>query len=263
MTKRILFFLAFVFLSSVFFVDNSQAQSTDCTRAGGVCTGGNSCVPPKVSAKDGSSECTKYMGTACCKDPDDNCSGSCKNNCSTFEEPTTDPGEYCGTAGQTCCKPKSLALKCSDTPGNSCKGDMCATLSGLESAPGSCPSGEYCCKNKSAGGGSGSGSGSGSRNSGGGMWNVESLAGFGLPDGTVSGIVENLVSTVLYLFGFLGIIAFVISGIFYLTAAGDADQEKKAKLAMKMGIFGIVVGLVGLVIIQAVDLLLRAGGSGV
>jgi hypothetical protein len=55
----------------------------------------------------------------------------------------------------------------------------------------------------------------------------------------------------------------VISGIFYLTAAGDADQEKKAKLAMKMGIFGIVVGLVGLVIIQAVDLLLRAGGSGV
>jgi hypothetical protein len=89
-------------------------------------------------------------------------------------------------------------------------------------------------------------------------WHISNADGFGLPTGTVSGVVAGILSWILGIFGFLGIIAFIISGVFYLTAAGDAEQEKKAKAAMKMAIFGIIVGLVGVVAIKAVDAMLNA-----
>lgn len=83
----------------------------------------------------------------------------------------------------------------------------------------------------------------------------------GLPGGKISEIVRGVVTWALGIFGFLGIIAFLISGILYLTAAGNAEQEKTAKNAMKMGIIGIVVGLLGFVIIKAVDTMLNARGD--
>jgi hypothetical protein len=91
------------------------------------------------------------------------------------------------------------------------------------------------------------------------MWSVQELGAFGLPSGRITEIIKNIVSWLLYIFGFLGIIAFVISGIMYLTAAGDTEQEKKAKGAMKMGIMGVIVGLAGFVVIQAIDTALNAG----
>lgn len=93
-------------------------------------------------------------------------------------------------------------------------------------------------------------------------WSPDNYGDTGLPSGTVEGIVENIAMWILGLFGFIGVIGFVISGIFYLTAAGDADQEKKAKKAMTMSIIGVIVGLMGLVIINAADTLLNAGGGG-
>lgn len=93
------------------------------------------------------------------------------------------------------------------------------------------------------------------------MWKASDLGGYGLPSGTFSGITNGIVTWALGLFASLGILAFVIAGIWYLTAAGDAEQEKKAKLAMKMGIIGIVVGLIGFVVIKAVDAMLNAGTS--
>lgn len=79
----------------------------------------------------------------------------------------------------------------------------------------------------------------------------------GLPSATVKDIVEKGLSWMLGLFGVVGMIAFVISGTLYLTAAGDAEQEKKAKKAMQVSIIGVIVGLAGLVALQAVDALLR------
>jgi len=93
------------------------------------------------------------------------------------------------------------------------------------------------------------------------MWDIASVGEYGLPSGTTSGIVEAIVIWALGIFGFLGIIAFVISGVLYLTAAGDAEAEKKAKKAMTMGIIGVVVGLVGFVAIQAIDVILDAGSG--
>ena len=83
----------------------------------------------------------------------------------------------------------------------------------------------------------------------------------GLSESTVEGVITSVLEWLLGVFGFLGILTFIASGIFYLTAAGDAEQEKKAKNAMKMGIMGIIVGLAGFVIIQAIDAALNAQGG--
>lgn len=75
---------------------------------------------------------------------------------------------------------------------------------------------------------------------------------FGLPQGSILGIIGALTYWLLAAFGFLGMIGFIISGILYLTAAGDDNQMDKAKNAMKWSIMGIIVGIMGFVIIQAV-----------
>lgn len=94
-----------------------------------------------------------------------------------------------------------------------------------------------------------------------GGWQVSSYSVFGLPGGTVTDIVDNLLMWLLWIFGTIGIIGFVISGIMYLTAGGDAEQEKKAKKAMLMSIIGVVVGLAGWVILQAATEFLKGEGN--
>ena len=66
---------------------------------------------------------------------------------------------------------------------------------------------------------------------------------------------------ILMLFGFIAIIGFVISGILYLTAAGDDKRAGNAKNAMFYSIVGVIVALVGYVVVQAVDLWLSADTS--
>lgn len=92
-------------------------------------------------------------------------------------------------------------------------------------------------------------------------WNTSDYGSLGLPGSTIEAIVTNIAMWILGIFGFIGVIGFVIAGIFYLTAAGNAEQEKTAKKAMTMSIIGVVVGLLGLVIIKAADMLLNAGGT--
>jgi purine-cytosine permease-like protein len=65
----------------------------------------------------------------------------------------------------------------------------------------------------------------------------------------------------LAILGIFGIIGFVISGILYLTAAGNDDQISTAKNAMKYSIIGVIVALLGFVIIQAVNTLLSGNSS--
>lgn len=91
------------------------------------------------------------------------------------------------------------------------------------------------------------------------QWDVMRLRDTQLPDAPVYFIIENLMFWILGIFGFIGVIGFVISGILYLTAAGDESQMEKAKNAMFYSILGVIIGLAGLVIIYAVDTWL--GGS--
>lgn len=100
----------------------------------------------------------------------------------------------------------------------------------------------------------GSGSGSGG-------WNVGNYVGFGLPAGSITGILLNILLWILRIFGIIGIVGFVISGILYLTAAGDEDRMAYAKRAMYYSIIGVIVGLVGVVILQAVDMALNSSSN--
>ncbi|MCX6766801.1 MAG: hypothetical protein NT170_03425 [Candidatus Moranbacteria bacterium] len=79
----------------------------------------------------------------------------------------------------------------------------------------------------------------------------------GLPAGTLTDVIKNLTTWLLGIFGFLAIISFLVSGIMYFLAAGDDKAQEKAKNQMTWSIMGVVIGLVGLVVIYAVDSLLR------
>ncbi len=85
---------------------------------------------------------------------------------------------------------------------------------------------------------------------------------YGLPDGSILGIASNLLFWLLSLFAILGIIGFVLSGIFYLISAGEEDMVTRGKDGMKWSIIGILVGLSGFIIMQAVNLFLGGASKG-
>jgi cytochrome bd-type quinol oxidase subunit 2 len=90
-------------------------------------------------------------------------------------------------------------------------------------------------------------------------WNKSNYDMTGLPHTPVQNIIMNIAGWLLMIIGFIAIIGFVISGILYLTAAGDEDQQEKAKRAMMYSITGVIVALAGLVVIYAVSNIL--GGT--
>ncbi len=73
-----------------------------------------------------------------------------------------------------------------------------------------------------------------------------------LTNTSISTLITKAMQWLLYIFGFVAVIAFIIAGFMYLTAAGDESKIKTAKNAMIWSIVGIVVALAGLIIITAV-----------
>ena len=92
-------------------------------------------------------------------------------------------------------------------------------------------------------------------------WSIDSITGFGLPNNSIKNIIEKLLLWLLGIFSFLGVIGFAISGIMYLTSAGDDDRMKTAKQAMQYSIIGVIVGISGVVIITAANALLKGEGN--
>ncbi len=92
-------------------------------------------------------------------------------------------------------------------------------------------------------------------------WNPGNYTGTGLPRAQLGSIIANIALWLLAIFGFIAVIGFVISGIMYLLSAGDEDRQEQAKRAMYYSITGVIVGLVGLVVIYAVNFFL-GGASG-
>ena len=92
------------------------------------------------------------------------------------------------------------------------------------------------------------------------QWNADNVnAKAGLPTGTITGIVISVMQWILVILGAIGVIGFVVAGIIYLTSAGDDNRIGTAKKAMLYSIIGVIVGLMGYVIIQAVNQML--GGN--
>ena len=91
------------------------------------------------------------------------------------------------------------------------------------------------------------------------QWDPDSLTVFNMPAGTIYGIISNILSWILAVFFLVGLIGFIISGLMYLTSSGDDTRMGQAKKAMTYSIIGVIVGLSGFVIMQAITLML--GGT--
>lgn len=89
------------------------------------------------------------------------------------------------------------------------------------------------------------------------QWNLSNVSSSNLPKGSLYRIIEGIMKWLLGILGFIAIIAFVISGIMFLVSAGDEDRQRLAKKAMYYSITGVIVGLLGYVILQAVGSMLN------
>ncbi|TXH01896.1 MAG: hypothetical protein E6P95_00990 [Candidatus Moraniibacteriota bacterium] len=204
----------------------------------------------------------------------------------------TDPGNNPGTANQgDPCMVATGSGQCEFTdqcsPANSVAaasctgGTICCLTSGVGLGSGTCtgtchPTCEtnetrdrsqtctdtatpQCCKVGTSGGPGTTGTGvTGSQCTGEVIGGVCFPTGTGLSDKSVGDIIGALIGWLLSIFGFIALIGFIISGLQYLTAAGDEGQAETAKRNMQYSIIGIIVALSGWIIIKAVDALLNA-----
>jgi len=83
----------------------------------------------------------------------------------------------------------------------------------------------------------------------------------GLGNMSVFDFLQVLMNWLLGIIGVLAVIAFVISGIQYLTSAGDEKMAETAKRNMTYAIIGLVIALAGLIIVNAVAGLTGADGA--
>jgi len=94
---------------------------------------------------------------------------------------------------------------------------------------------------------------------------ASTIGGIYVPDNTnmansdIKTILNKILTWLLEIIGFIAVIAFVVSGIQYLTAAGNENQMESAKRNLLYSIIGVVIASAGLVIIKTVNYLL--GGS--
>jgi hypothetical protein len=77
------------------------------------------------------------------------------------------------------------------------------------------------------------------------------------PSGGIVTIITNILYWMLSIFGILAIIAFIISGLQYILSTGNEETLDNAKRSMKWSVVGVAVALSGLVIIYAIDKMLR------
>jgi hypothetical protein len=82
------------------------------------------------------------------------------------------------------------------------------------------------------------------------------------PTGGIAGILGYFMNWILAIFSIIAIIAFVISGIQYMTAAGDESQAETAKRNMKYAMIGVLVGMAAYIIIDAIRCMLVGPGAG-
>ncbi len=82
--------------------------------------------------------------------------------------------------------------------------------------------------------------------------------GLPAPSGGIKEILSNLLKWMLEIFGVVAVIGFVISGIQYITAAGNEDTIDTAKRNMQYSIYGVIAVLASFVIIRAIQYALEA-----
>lgn len=286
---KIFFGVSFVFGMVFVFSGVVSAQVSSCTHSGrtGTCVlGSGDCANGSVY---GGTECAgNNERTLCCIGGGSGggqegmaCTSPGGQSGTCHDVGRCPAGQLVGTASSTCsnagfdycCVANSEGGGGGGGGGGQCSAlnsyckSNCTNFGGANSAcSGACEGSTatrgltYCSRSTSGGGGGGGG--------GGGDGAVDTSTGWtgglsalktesGLPNKSVREITEGVLLWILAILGFIAIIAFIVAGILYLTAAGNDGQIKTAKAAMTWSIVGVIVALMGYVIIKAADFFLR------
>lgn len=91
---------------------------------------------------------------------------------------------------------------------------------------------------------------------------IPSGSSTGLPETDITSVITNVMKWLLGIVGTLAILMFVVSGIMYLTAAGDEKATESAKNNMKFATIGVAVSLLGYVVVYTVYQLATGVGIG-
>lgn len=70
---------------------------------------------------------------------------------------------------------------------------------------------------------------------------------------TVEDVIENVTNWVLGIAGSLAVLFIIISGIRYITSAGNQSQHEAAKKNLTSAIIGLVIVLIAFVIVQIIS----------
>ncbi len=79
----------------------------------------------------------------------------------------------------------------------------------------------------------------------------------GAPEVNINGLVNNLLAKIWVVFAGIAVVAFLVAGILFLTAQGNAEKIATARQAFLWGVAGVVVGILSFVIIQIAGSLLQ------
>ena len=78
------------------------------------------------------------------------------------------------------------------------------------------------------------------------------IRSYGSSNVTVESLVDTVVAKSWIVFAAVAVICFLVSGIMFLTAEGDAAKIKTARSSFIWGIAGVVVGIISYSIISIV-----------
>jgi len=81
--------------------------------------------------------------------------------------------------------------------------------------------------------------------------------GPGTSIGSLQQIIHDIENAAGLIFGAIAVICFVIAGILFLTAGGQAEKVQAARSAFVWGIAGVVVGIIAFSIIAIVGSLIK------
>lgn len=77
----------------------------------------------------------------------------------------------------------------------------------------------------------------------------------GTPSGTTDlpGLITGIKQMAWMVFGVIAVIAFVIAGVLFLTAAGNPEKVQQARNAFLWGVAGVIVGILAFSIISIIQ----------
>ncbi|MBD3245196.1 MAG: hypothetical protein GF335_04345 [Candidatus Moranbacteria bacterium] len=76
-------------------------------------------------------------------------------------------------------------------------------------------------------------------------------------DNPVLTVVVSIMDFIVMVFAALAVLAFIISGIIYITSSGNDDLMAKSKKSLIYSAIGLVIGALALIIVKLIPVILK------